>query len=252
MQFDAIYWSINDLGDSVEGNALKLLFDSETPDFKVMEQLLQSDLTPAQCIAIDRYCIAESATRMSFVNDLEPILNLVSKRVLEQLEKEPYINNISQEGIRVGANHASAFHALNVIGLNCGSKLLLKALLKNTDPEVIAKGVSSAAFVVLRGEINPDHELIELLKKIARSQESDYALRCDAIMGLCVVATDEFDSFIVEMTNDSDFRVASTAARLLGEKNLGKYRPLLEKLANSWSGKYDFYEIDELIDILNQ
>jgi len=253
MTFNTLFWSGIVLDNVEEQDALKVLINNDGEKQKVQnafEILLRSATTPAQCVAIDYYCLLQRDERWGRGNKFRELKEFVENRIDYQLAQDAYVRNDSEKKLAVGANHASSFYAISLLSYKCDSILFTNALIGNTDPYVIELACM-AADVILLDEEKPYLPLVELLVNFAKRKDISEDVSMYAVKAISAVDTEEFDGFLIDMTNDERIRVASTAARWLGEKNFTKHKDLLFSLSEKWPETDTYYEVYELRLLLN-
>lgn len=132
-----------------------------------------------------------------------------------------------------------------------GRPQIARALVVNTDPEVLRWGVK-AAEVVLDGEPVLDASLAGELRRLARMRELPAEVRAGAITALGVCASEDVVPWLRDALTEADLHVAAAAARCLLERAPERFREQVAPVAAAWptngSVPYDVVAVRELLD----
>lgn len=252
MSFHSFFWIGVKFEDCPEGEALKVLMLPNVEDsneINALNVLLRSPSIPAQCIALDHICYIESKKRWGQVKQYDTLHEITKRKIMDQLDAPPYVRVETDANPRVGANHASAFHAMWVLG-HVDAMRVERALKMNTDPNVLWDGII-AAEAALYDESEPYFPLIKLLKGYVNDQTLSSELQAKSAHAIGSVAGDAFDSYLMEIAQCTRPEVSAAAARCLAEKNIKKYEEFLRSVVSTWSTDYISYDAVEVRDALD-
>lgn len=257
MPFHSIHWTETHLDPSTpEGKAHNALMNNQLSDqqkAEALKTLLQSNSTPAQCIALDRFAYNEGQNRWGQINPYKPLEDLVKTRMREQLASPPYVRSEPITSMKVGANHASAFYVMPSVAQDDDVKNLVNALKNNTDEGVLQEGIEAASSFFFENP-HPYPPLVDLLKKYSINKNLSNHLRTCAVHALYDVTKEGVETFLIDMTKDSDLEIVTAAARGLGERDYLQHRSLLKKLERAWPAEdagYDAFEVREMLGLID-
>lgn len=253
MQLQSYYWNGATV-PAADREAMDRLFNVGLPTGQRKEalvKLLRSDSVVARGIALDFYCISNANLRFGNEPMIDDTIDVaVREAALRELERPPYERTETEANPRRGANHASALGALSHNADPADASLLARVLRENDDEQVLQEGVN-AAEPVLRGE--PAHtDLIAVLLDISRRHRLNQTIRSGAVAAIGASADEEVVPLLVGVLTDPELAVSASAARALLNRDVERYRPLVEPVAAGWQAgdlpPYDVHEVRRTLE----
>ncbi|MGW7364369.1 hypothetical protein ACWGI8_13310 [Streptomyces sp. NPDC054841] len=251
LEFQSWYWK-REFHDEELRAAFAATNDPTTPDeFESgFLTLLRSGDTVACGIALDYYDRAEMTSRFVGGNPLEQHAEEVFAVARELLGQPPRpADDVAGEG----ANHASALAALMRFGLEeRDADAIAGILARMPDRDLRERALDAARFLVDAGEDEDEDgaaahpRLVALIARVEACRD-----RVEAVAALCDAPGAEATEALVRATGDAEWRVRQEAAAALAAgKRFYTHRPLLERLARSWSADERSAAADEVRDAL--
>ncbi|WP_067826560.1 hypothetical protein [Actinomadura kijaniata] len=208
--------------------------------------LLRSDDTVARGIALDFYDRAEMTSRFVGGNPFEDHGEEVVRVARELLRQPP--RPVDERTRIEGANHASALAALWRLGLEDGDADAIAAVLERMPDVELRERALDAARVLLEDPETPDERLSALVARVEECHERVQAVR--ALRDSQEAAATER---LVLATEDDEWRVRQEAAAALSSgRRFYAHRPLLERLAGTWSDDERSDAADEVRSALRE
>ncbi|MBL1098632.1 hypothetical protein [Streptomyces coffeae] len=257
LEFQSWHWK-REFHDEELADAFAATNDPTTPEEfeRGFLTLLRSGDTVACGIALDYYDRAEMTERFVGGNPLEPHAEevfAVARRLLAQPPRPA--DTIAEEG----ANHASALGALMRGGLDSEDTDAIAGILERMPDGGLRESALDAARILVddtmdqekadsdEGGATPDRRLVTLIARVEACRdrvETISALREDS-------GAEATESLVRAATDDAEWRVRQeAAAALTAGGRFYPQRPLLERLARSWSDDERSAAADEVRDAL--
>ena len=175
MFFGSYFWSLKLIDEEnypEEKNAFKQVVIETNPDFKKQKYfpiLLKSENIAAKGFALDRFHLYEFKAKKSEDNLFGKYLPEVLAEARAQLQKPPVNSKAHNFTSVVGANHASAFLVLSVVGTASDLELIAPILHSSSDLNVIYTGCLAAIHCLeTTVNVNPPQvfpDVVSALKK---------------------------------------------------------------------------------------
>lgn len=254
MNLPSFYWQGATVPVEERGN-IDRLGDPDAPASERKEalmRLLGSGNTVARGIALDYYSLANGSGRQGHDPVLDDAAIDAAARAcaLRELSQPPYARSEANAKPRWGANHASALHVLWFNADPADAALVAGVLRENQDERVLEAGVG-AAEPVLRGE--PAHPaLFDALLGIVNRGDIDPRIRGEAISAIGGASDETVEPLLVQALVNPELAVSASAARRLLERDLERYRPVVEPIAAAWRTEevspFDVHEVRRLLE----
>lgn len=198
-------------------------------------EMLSSDLTAVRCIALD-YFTADNA-QDSFGQSSDDIFRELAPEIracaCRELASAPYERREQDNGISIGANHASALHALSCVGEPGDAAAIGSALSRIEDPLVLSVGMGAAHAVLYREpDIHP--ALATQLRRVIEDRALSSNLRAAAIYAAGHSFSHEATPWLLEALRDDELTVSTAAGRVLLERDHARFRDAVNARAATW------------------
>ncbi|HEX7841732.1 MAG TPA: hypothetical protein VF469_29885 [Kofleriaceae bacterium] len=253
MRFQSFYWEGADV-PAEERSTVERLEDTDRPVTErkaALLHLLETDSVIARSIALDFYSLSNANLR----HGNEPMIDAaidaaVRACALRELAEPPYQRAEANANPRRGANHASALHALGFNADPADAALVARILLENQDDRVLSQGVGTAEPVLRGGPAHP--ALVDALLLLARRPSLEPSTRAGAIAAIAASADEAVVPMLVEAARDPELAVSAAGARGLLERDVDRYRLLVEPIVASWPARefppFDVLEVHRLLE----
>ncbi|MET7719068.1 hypothetical protein [Streptomyces sp. NPDC005407] len=249
LEFQSWYWK-PEFHDEELREAFAATNDPTTPDEfeRGFLTLLRSGDMVACGIALDYYDRAEMTSRFVGGNPLEPHTEevfAVARRLLG-LPPRP-ADEVAEEG----ANHASALAALRFGLEDEDADAIAGILARMPDGDLRERALDAARILVDEEDEDesgaaPHPRLVALIARVEACRD-----RVEVVAALRDAPGAEATESLVRAAGDAEWRVRQEAAAALAAgKRFYTHRPLLERLARSWSADERSAAADEVRDAL--
>jgi hypothetical protein len=201
---------------------------------EALVQLLGSGSVIARGVALDYYSLSQANLRHGNDPMIDAAIDDAARAcAVRELAAQPYERAELDAQPRRGANHASALHALWHNAAVEDAPLLARVLAENSEEAVLQEGVKVAHALLYREPV-AHAGLVEVLVRLARQRGLDPDIRADAIRAMGSADDEAVLAPIVDAVRDPDLAVSSAAVRSLLERDLARYRPLVEPIVAAW------------------
>ena len=250
--FISYYWAPETLEDTSLNQAFQKLIDSESTTKEKLfafETLIENDSVIAKSIAFDHFFYNESITRHGKEN---PFLYYKDKLIenARNILKGQSITSITPTGEQIfGANYASALGILVHFSEEKDIELIRPILLNSSDIAVLFAGFMAVGRCLSTIK-KYDLQIITSITRIIHEDQWPEQLKVMAINALRDYETPEVEEFLVEVSKTCTLPISAYAAKILGSRNLARYRDLLQELVDSWpeDARYPASEIRTLLE----
>jgi hypothetical protein len=234
MSFKSYFWNEIEIKNKEVKAAIAILSSRDsTREEKIssFKTLLESESPAAQGIAFDQYFYNISLMRFGKDNPFEQFDDLLLSKARNQLRSAP-VDSITISGLPIhGANYASAFGVLAHLASENDINLISPILSSFLDVEEIIFNGCLAASTSLKGSRAVYPKMFEVLSHIILSDDFSSATRTMAVDALAESLASEVEDILVKTVRLVLFPTSVYAAIALGERDMRKYRNLLEELA---------------------
>ncbi|TRV80674.1 hypothetical protein FKN01_05170 [Streptomyces sp. 130] len=248
-------WEQIDLGDTriAEERAELISPQSEIEAVRAFRSLLHSTEADASYIALSYYHYCASMSRHGGENILVEYAGEVlecARRVLSTPSSK-YTPESPRED---GDNHAAALYAIATIAQLEDSRLVCKAL-NESHSEGVVTGAAQAASTIL--ENNPDNQteehtlgaLTEALAGVMVDDSLVISARWAAINAIARSHRADAESYLTQALELENIELQAVAALALADRDVEKYRTLIERRMASWPDDPPF-PADRLPDVM--
>jgi hypothetical protein len=234
MSFESYFWNKNQIEDSETKKCLEILTDSKKNDEEKKQAftlLLSKNDAQSLGIAFDHYFYANSTTRFGTENIFEVFKDAVLKKARLELKKSPFVGLTNSGESIIGANYASAFDILALLGEESDVPIITEILQVSNDQNVIWSGCMAAS-TCLKNSVVSYPVLYQVFEDFIKNDSLSETIKTEITQALGENLTDEAEKFLEKTVLKASFPVNVYAAIRLGERNITKHRKLLEKLSS--------------------
>lgn len=235
MRFNSYYWNpINIESPELQAQLLKLV-STDGPEDEAKAAfgaLLRSGNRVAQGIALDNYFYANSLTRYGADNPYDAFVQEMLFVARDELAREP-IRQILEDGRTIeGANYASALGVLSRVGDASDLELISPILMTSQDINVLATASMAAARVLRSVDAGPI--VLARLAELASAARWSQDLRMLAIAALRTAGGPNASDYLARVAEAAELPYSAYAAKALCERDMPRFRGLLEGLVSRW------------------
>jgi hypothetical protein len=198
-------------------------------------QMLSSVLPAVRGSALDNFTFDNAQARHGEIaQDVYDGVNAeIRTCALQELASTPYVRGEPGAVVPVGANHASALHALSCVGQPEDAAAVGKTLGQTTDLLVLEVGLGAAHAVLYRQpEIEP--ALARSLRRVITDGSQTTRLRVSAIVAASHSRSAAATPWLLDALGDADLAVAAAAGRALLERDPTAFADAVVSRATSW------------------